>query len=147
MEKQTDAQAFPRYFTLEEAVSLLPAVKETLTMAQRQMNELRDELILNKRLMLSRRSSGRSGHEGEAAALQEKFERFEEVLQRWVDFFGQQGIILRDLDSGLIDFPYHAESNGQDYLLCWRPDEDGIFYFHGLTEGFKGRHPITLLPD
>lgn len=146
MEKQTDTQAFHKYFSLEEAVRLLPAIKETLSMAQRQMNELRDEVILNKRLILARRSSGRSSNEGEAAVLQEKFERFEEALQRWIDFFGQQGIILRDVDSGLIDFPYRSQSTQQDYLLCWRPDEDGIFYFHGLTEGFKGRHPITLLP-
>lgn len=152
MEKQTgenptSTQAFSKYFTLEEAVRLLPAVKETLGIAQRQMNELRDEVILSKRLLSARRSSGRTGHDGDAAALQEKFERFETTLQRWIDYFGEQGIVLRDVDTGLIDFPYHAQTTQQDYLLCWRPGEDGIFYFHGLTEGFAGRHPISLLPD
>ena len=147
MEQQTDAQAFPKYFTLEEAVQMLPAIKETLTLAQREIDGLRDEVILSKRLLLARRSSGRTVDDGEAAMLQQKFERFEQTLQRWVAFFAQQGIILRDVDSGLIDFPYHAQSNQQDYLLCWRPNEDGIFYFHGLHEGFKGRHPISLLPD
>ena len=147
MENQIDAQAFQKYFSLEEAVRLIPAVKETLAIAQRQMNELRDEVILGKRLLLARRSSGRTCSDAETAALQEKFERFEEVLQRWVQYFAQQGIILRDLDTGLIDFPYRAHTTQQDFLLCWRPHEDGIFYFHGLTEGFAGRHPITLLPD
>ncbi len=147
MEQQTDAQAFQKYFTLEEAVKMLPAIQEMLSLAQREIDSLRDDVILSKRLLLARRSSGRNPDEGEAALLQQKFERFEETLQRWVAFFAQQGIILRDVDSGLIDFPYRAESNQQDYLLCWRPDEDGIFYFHGLHEGFKGRHPISLLPD
>jgi hypothetical protein len=152
MEKQAGenpiaTQAFQKYFTLEEAVRLLPAVKETLSIAQRQLNALRDEVILGKRILSARRTSGRTGDHGEAAALQEKFERFEETLQRWVDYFGQQGIVLRDVDTGLIDFPYRAQTTQQDYLLCWRPGEDGIFYFHGLTEGFAGRHPISLLPD
>jgi len=147
IENTLNAQAFQKYFSLEEAVKLLPAVKETLAIAQQQMNELRDDVILSKRLLLARRSSGRTCGDAETAVLQEKFERFEEALERWVNYFAQQGIVLRDLDTGLIDFPYRSQSTGQDFLLCWRPPEDGIFYFHGLTEGFAGRHPITLLPD
>jgi hypothetical protein len=148
IEKQASAtQAFQKYFTLEEAARLLPEVQETLTIAQQQMNALRDEVVLSKRVLLARQSSGRRVGDAETSVLQEKFERYEETLQRWVDYFAQQGIILRDLDTGLIDFPYHSQTTQQDFLLCWRPHEDGIFYFHGLTEGFAGRHPISLLPD
>lgn len=146
-EHKTSAQAFQKYFLLEEAVRLLPAVKETLSIARRQMNELRDEVILGKRLLLARRNSGRTCGDTETAGLQEKFEHYEDSLKRWVKYFAQQGIILRDLDTGLIDFPYYSRTTQQEFLLCWRPPEDGIFYFHGLTEGFAGRHPITLLPD
>lgn len=146
-ENPTNTQTFSRYFSLEEAVSLIPAVKEILALAQREMNELRDAVILSKRLLMARRSSGRTCGDAETAALQEKFDRYEEALARWVNYFANQGIVLRDLDTGLVDFPYHSHSTQQDFLLCWRPHEDGIFYFHGLTEGFAGRHPITLLPD
>jgi hypothetical protein len=138
---------FKRYFTLEEAVHLLPSVQQTLTLAHRQMDELRDSVILSKRLLLARQDSGRTPSDAEVAVLEEKFTGYEEALQRWVDYFAEQGIILRDLEAGLVDFPYRAESTGQEFFLCWHRQEDGIFYFHGLDEGFSGRHPITLLPD
>lgn len=141
------AHDFKRYFTLEEAVEQLPWVKDQLKQAHAEMQELRDAAILSKRLVLARQSSGRKTTDAEVVALQERFEAFEEAINRWVNRFGEQGIILRDVDSGLIDFPYKAESNGEDYLLCWRLNEDGIFYFHGVNDGFAGRHPITLLPE
>ncbi len=139
--------AFQKYFTLEEAVKTLPAVKETLGIAHRQMDELRDNVILNKRLLLAKQDSGRVPSDAEVAVLQEKFEGYEEALGRWTEYFGKQGIILRELEAGLIDFPYHSYSADQDFLLCWRLGEDGIFYFHGINEGYAGRHPITLLPE
>jgi len=139
--------AFQKYFTLEEAVKTLPMVKETLRIAHRQMDELRDNVILSKRLLLVKQDSGRIPSDAEVAVLQEKFEGYEEALGRWTEYFGNQGIILRDLEAGLIDFPYHSNSTEQDFLLCWRLNEDGIFYFHGINEGYAGRHPITLLPE
>lgn len=139
--------AFQKYFTLEEAVKALPSVKETLQIAHREMDELRDSVILSKRLLLVKQGSGRTPSDAEVAVLQEKFEGYEEALARWVETFGNQGIILRDLEAGLIDFPYRAHSTDQDFLLCWRLNEDGIFYFHSIEDGFAGRHPITLLPE
>lgn len=141
------AHDFKKYFTLEEAVERLPWVEDQLKQAHAEMQELRDAAILSKRLVLARQSSGRKTTDAEVVALQERFEAFEEAINRWVNQFGEQGIILRDVDSGLIDFPYQAESTGDVYLLCWRLHEDGIFYFHGVNDGFAGRHPITLLPE
>lgn len=141
------AYEFNKFFALEEAVEELPWVVSQLKQAHTEMRELWDAAILSKRLVLARQNSGRKTSDAEVVALQERFEAFEEAVARWVEKFGQQGIILRDLDAGLIDFPYRAESTGDVYLLCWRLNEDGIFYFHGVNEGFAGRHPITLLPD
>lgn len=144
---QTESTSFSRYFTLEEAVALLPDVRFSLAEAHREMAGLQDELILGKRLLLARQKSRRKPLEGEAELLRQKVERFQEAYQRWEAHFEEQGIILRDLAVGLVDFPYRAESDGQDYLLCWKPPEEGIFYFHSIQDGFSGRHPITLLPD
>lgn len=141
------AYDFKKYFTLEEAVSWLPWVVHQLELAHAEMQALRDAAILSKRLVLARQSSGRKTSDAEVIALQERFEAFEEAVERWVQSFGEQGILLKDLDAGLIDFPYRSETTGEQYFLCWRLQEDGIFYFHGISEGFAGRHPITLLPD
>lgn len=125
---------------------MLPLAKNLLREAHSEISEIRDSVILGKRLILARQNSGRTPSDEEVAALQQKFEQYEETLSRWVERFAEHGIILRDLDAGLVDFPYRAESNGQEYFLCWRMPEDGIFYFHGPNEGYAGRHPITLLP-
>lgn len=40
----------------------------------------------------------------------------------------------------LIDFP--GRIDGQDVLLCWKPGESAVRWFHGLYEGMMGRKPI-----
>lgn len=140
------ANGFERYFTLEEAAAMIPGIKTSLESAQRELGRLRDEVILYQRLMVTRQEEGDPA-EQELRVLKQKVEAFEEALTRWVHHFGHQGLIIRDLDSGLVDFPYYSITTGSDFLLCWQPDEEGIFYFHSVSEGFKGRKPITLLPE
>ena len=139
--------AFDRYFTLEEAVSLLPEVKASVEKARASLDELRDDAILFQRILLTRQEEGEEPSEEALAVLKEKADAFECSHSTWVSHFKHQGIVLRDLSTGLIDFPYHSETTNSDYFLCWRPDEDGILYFHSVSEGFGGRKPITLLPD
>ncbi len=40
----------------------------------------------------------------------------------------------------LVDFP--ARIGGQDVLLCWKPGESEVRWYHGLYEGMMGRRPI-----
>jgi hypothetical protein len=53
------------------------------------------------------------------------------------------GVIVKDADRGLVDFPALRES-GEEVLLCWQVGEDEIAYWHGLEEGFAGRKPLPL---
>jgi hypothetical protein len=50
------------------------------------------------------------------------------------------GCVVKDLDTGLVDFPSVFE-NEQVYL-CWRLGEDRIRFYHRQDEGFAGRKPI-----
>ena len=50
------------------------------------------------------------------------------------------GIVVRDIDRGLIDFP--AVIDGEEVYLCWQLDEDGISWWHDLESGFGGRQPL-----
>jgi len=144
---QNKTTTFKRYFTLDEAAARLPMVKQLLSRAHREMGLLQDEMVLAKRLMMARQKNRLRTTEADMALLQEKAQRFEAAYHAWEERFEAEGIILRDLAIGLIDFPYHARSDDQDYLLCWKLQEDGIFYFHSPQDGFNGRYPITLLPD
>ena len=51
-----------------------------------------------------------------------------------------RGIVLRDLSTGLVDFP--SEIDGEEAFLCWRLGEDEIGYWHGTDEGFGSRKPL-----
>ena len=53
------------------------------------------------------------------------------------------GCIVKDLDSGLVDFP--AVMHNEEVYLCWRLGEDRIRYYHRQSEGFAGRKLID--PD
>ena len=50
------------------------------------------------------------------------------------------GIVVRDIDRGLIDFP--AILDGREVYLCWELDEDGVAFWHDLESGYGGRQPL-----
>jgi hypothetical protein len=53
------------------------------------------------------------------------------------------GIQLRDIETGLVDFP--ALVAGRPVWLCWRLDEDAVGWWHEVTEGFDTRRRIQDL--
>jgi hypothetical protein len=53
------------------------------------------------------------------------------------------GIVLRDIRSGLLDFP--ALVNGRQVWLCWRLGEDRIDWWHELSTGFESRQPLETI--
>ena len=69
----------------------------------------------------------------EASLLHERLER--EVRQ-----LSAEGIEVKDLDTGLIDF--YALMDQEPVLLCWRRDEPAVEYYHSLTGGYRSRRPI-----
>jgi hypothetical protein len=66
-------------------------------------------------------------------------------MQADVAWLDERGIVLRDIATGLLDFP--ALAAGRQVWLCWRLGEDRVAYWHGTEEGFAGRKPLALLPD
>jgi hypothetical protein len=50
------------------------------------------------------------------------------------------GVQVKDLDSGVVDFP--AERYGEKVLLCWRDGESEVSYWHKPNEGFNGRKAL-----
>jgi hypothetical protein len=50
------------------------------------------------------------------------------------------GVLLKDPDSGLLDFPH--ERDGRVVFLCWHPPEERIGYWHEIHAGYQGRQPL-----
>lgn len=50
------------------------------------------------------------------------------------------GVVVRDLESGICDFP--ARREGRPVYLCWRVGEERIAAWHEPDAGFAGRRPL-----
>jgi hypothetical protein len=122
-----------RFWTLEEASAALPDVAA-------QVVRLR-ELIASSRTTASGNGARASGN-GHGPAVQTENAELREVLEALTD----QGIIVRDPERGLIDFPAQAPS-GRTYLLCWLDGEDAIAWWHWEEDGFAGRTPLSEPPE
>ena len=46
----------------------------------------------------------------------------------------EAGIVVRDIDRGLIDFP--AIRDGEEVYLCWELGEDSVEHWHDLESGY-----------
>jgi hypothetical protein len=62
------------------------------------------------------------------------------ALAAAVDAIVARGIQVKDLDTGLLDFP--SLRDGEEVLLCWRVGESRVAYWHTYDDGFAGRRPI-----
>lgn len=60
------------------------------------------------------------------------------VLRGVVELLAVDGIVLRDLGRGLVDFPATAPS-GRDHWLCWLSGEERVEWWHWPEDGFPGR--------
>jgi len=131
----------PRYFRIEEAEKLLPQVeqgirqaiylKEQHELANLEMQRITERIHMMGGMMLNREDLLGKRGKREATAM-----RLNEIIEE-VHGIGCQ---IKDLDTGLIDFPTLFE--GDEVLLCWKLGEQGITHWHGLDEGFGGRKKI-----
>ena len=64
-------------------------------------------------------------------------------MQAAVERLDAWDITLRDIETGLIDFP--ALAGGRQVWLCWRLGEDDVAWWHELTTGIAGRRPLIEL--
>jgi hypothetical protein len=130
-----------RRFTLDEAQQLLDS--ELRALAERMVEERaksRDLEARWRKLVIAIGSNGGNMERPEVRDLRAAVEASHAELQEIVARFTEQGVQVKDMDRGLIDFPAHVE--GQDALLCWHVGEERIAFWHSPDEGFAGRKPI-----
>jgi hypothetical protein len=129
-----------RYFTLQEARSLLPWIAEQfvkLDAAREEENRLQQDTV---DVFRNSRSNGKGGMEREIAASQKAVEEAMNKTSALVRGITDRGIIVRDINSGLVDFL--ALREGQEVFLCWLRGEEDITFWHGVHEGYASRKPL-----
>ncbi len=121
-----------RHFTVEEANALLDRITPMLHKLRDAKNELLDDEA--RELLTEASATNGGGDPGKQVG-----EAFLQV-RRLLEALSQAGIVVRDVDRGLIDFP--TVMDGEEVYLCWEFGEDEIEYWHDLESGFGGRQPL-----
>jgi hypothetical protein len=132
MSEEGTGLVYERHFTREEANALLPRLTPLLD----QLREAKDELTdteAHEALADAAPSNG-GGEEGRQVGV-----AFLEV-RRLLETIEQAGIVLRDIDRGLVDFPSLLDD--REIYLCWELGEDVVAYWHDLDAGYGGREPL-----
>ena len=128
-------------FTLDEAQSLLPVLESLLKRAidgKRAAEEVESQLSdLSRRIYLS---GGMLVNLPEVARQRAEMESQLERVRESISEIDAIGVQVKDLDSGLLDFPFRLDED--IVLLCWRMGETAIEHWHTVESGFQGRQPV-----
>jgi len=131
-----------RVFTVEEANALLETVRPLAERMVADRRALARAMARHARIEGTMRgnSGGISPEEPSAAATTLCEEA--DAVARCLDQINRLGVVVKDLDTGLVDFP--AVRGDEEIFLCWQVGEDEIRYWHGREEGFAGRKELPL---
>ena len=130
----------PRHFTPEEANALLAQVRPLTEQLVEHRASLAAAQSERKQLALQIAGNGGGVDLTGAAALDVRIAQEHAGVARCVNAIHALGGVVKDAETGLVDFP--ARLAGAEAFLCWRLGEDEIAYWHGLDEGFPGRKPL-----
>ena len=128
------------HFSREEANALLETVRPLVERLVRHRQSLAAAQTKRNRVALQIGGNGGGLDPRELLELDERIARSLAGVARSVNAIHELGAVVKDLDSGLVDFPARIE--GQEAYLCWQLGEDEIGYWHGVDEGFSGRKPL-----
>ena len=121
-------------FTLEEANALVPWLEETF----RRQELIRQEYV-NLRERLSELAKDH-GTDNQMAKTTANAELLAHQIEEGVEDILDRGIIVRDVATGLVDFPSQRE--GREVYLCWISGEERIDFWHETNRGFSHRERL-----
>ena len=121
-------------YTVDEARALLPQVRATLIQLAIERRRADDaHAALHRQLGTDPAHRARRRFEAETA---ERRARVRALL----DHIESLGVVVRDLETGLVDFPTLRE--GKRAWLCWRLDDPQLAFWHTSREGYASRRPL-----
>ena len=131
-----------RHFTPDEANAELEDVRPLVEQLVATRQEHAAALERQEELEGKIRGNGGGIPPAELASATAEVDGVARRLARLVDEITEHGAQVKDLDTGLIDFP--ALRHGETVLLCWQLGEAEIAWWHRIEDGFAGRRPLPL---
>jgi hypothetical protein len=132
MNEPRPARVHERHYTIEQANESLATVKPLLQKLRDARDLLTDEEAHDA--LTDAAPSNGGGEPGTQVG-----EAFLEVRRLLLALEGA-GIVVRDIDRGLIDFPTILD--GREVYLCWELGEDEVGFWHDLDAGYRGRQQL-----
>jgi hypothetical protein len=132
---------FDKFFTPTEANDLIPRLELVVRELQAKAGNLRSRISELTKLEPS----------AYQLSLPELIERYPQLresasqLALAAEKIESYGCLLKDIDQGLIDFPWEIEE-GRIVFLCWQFGEPAIIAWHPVEAGFAQRQPLSGAP-
>ena len=128
-------------FTVEEANKTAAEIRprlERLVMKKREFDRLEQRMGIL--LVATSGAAPDNPDTRELRSLEEKRRRLGESIGRGVQELHAKGVLLKDLDRGLVDF--YSLMGDRLIFLCWLVSEPEVSHWHSLEDGFAGRQQI-----
>jgi len=129
-----------RYYRLDEANERLAELRPMLEKLRADRNSVAE---LQLKIRDARSNNGSADHAAEIGRIEDEMRKIVGEMKDAVDQVDEWGVALRDIGTGLIDFP--ALANGRPIWLCWRLGEGDIGWWHEADSGFDSRRRLTEL--
>jgi len=129
-----------RFYRLDEANDRLAELRPLLEKLRADRQEV---ARLQQQIVKARATNGSAEHAEELAAFEHEMRRVVRRMEKAVHQIDSWSIALRDILTGLVDFP--ALANGRPIWLCWRLGEGDIVWWHEQDRGFDDRRRLAEL--
>ena len=134
----------PRLWTVSEANARLSELEELLPRLHGWANRLSEVHEERERLTTFWGSEADAEDQPDhelKSRLDAEFKHLGRRLDEAVGSLRAEGIEVKDLESGLVDF--YAMHEGELVFLCWQRGEGSVGFYHTLTGGYRSRRPIA----
>ena len=144
--------AVSRFYALDEANTLLPEVATVVERLREQRDVLvilrdayreRETIVLGDLVTDDPQATADDVDDADLRLIRLRMRGIVDQMQADAAWLDERGIVLRDISSGLLDFP--ALVAGRPAWLCWRSGETLVGWWHRQDEGFAGRRPIASI--
>jgi len=131
-----------RYYTVAEVEALIPTLERIFLQVMQLRSGLRtvEQKLAQSGLRVDLEDEPSDGDPPDVRRARAVFRGYYEALSDELEGIRALGGEVKDLDSGLVDFP--GRRGGEEILLCWRLGEKRIEFWHTVEGGFAGRRPI-----
>jgi hypothetical protein len=123
-----------RIFSIGEANSLLPQLVEMFL-------EIRKERKLLAKVEAEVKKAGDHVKQDGGTVYGPRYIRAIERITHNIKKVHDLGVLVKDLERGLCDFPYLLD--GRVVYLCWKLGEPEIRWWHETHTGYLGRQPLS----